>query len=96
MNDGSELEELLQCNATDISILRSQYKAALELIEELDTTNADLRDVVRDCVNFLADLNSTSPFDSEYMEHRAKALHKRAYIAHSKAKENDDAVLPCL
>ena len=52
----------------------------------LEATNADLLDVVRDCVNFLADLNSTSPFDSEYMVHRAKALHKSAYTAHSKAK----------
>ena len=79
MNDGSELQELLQCNATDISILRSQYKAALELIETLETINTGLLDVVRDCVNFLADLDNKTE--------RSKALHKRAYTAHSKAKE---------
>lgn len=55
-------------------------------MEKLEATNAALLDVVKDCVNFLADLNSTSPFDSEYMTNRAKELHKRAYTAHSKAK----------
>ena len=42
MSDGSELQEILQCNASDISILRLQYKAALELIEELETTIAEM------------------------------------------------------
>ena len=53
---------------------------------QVEDTAPELLDVVRDCVNFLADLNSTSPFDAEYMVQRAKALHKRAYTAHSKAK----------
>ncbi len=42
-NDGSELQELLQVNASEITLLRSQYKAALELIEELDITNHTLK-----------------------------------------------------
>lgn len=45
-----------------------------------------LLDVVKDCVNFLADLNTTA-FDAADMVLRAKALHKRAYTAHSKARE---------
>ena len=72
-NDGSEAQELHQSNVFEI--------------ERATKERRDLLEVVRDCVNFLADLNSTSPFDAEYMEHRAKALHKRAYTAHSKAKE---------
>ena len=46
----------------------------------------ELLDTVRDCVNFLADLNTTAPFDAQDMTDRAKSLHKRAYTAHSKAK----------
>ena len=49
-----------------------------ERIPQLEFHNAALLEVVRDCVNFLADLETKSD--------RAKALHKRAYTAHSKAK----------
>ncbi len=44
----------------------------------LIATAPELLDVVRDCVNFLADLDTKSD--------RAKSLHKRAYTVHSKAK----------
>ena len=63
-----------------------QRDSQMALDFELIAAAPELLDVVRDCVNFLADLNSTSPFDAEYMEQRAKQLHKRAYTAHSKAK----------
>lgn len=49
-------------------------------LKEKDKLIAELRDVVKDCVNFLADLNLTLPSE------RSKALHKRAYTVHSKAK----------
>ena len=45
---------------------------------KLAAQNAALLDVVRDCVNFLADMDNKTD--------RSKALHKRAYTAHSKAK----------
>ena len=53
---------------------------------ESDVKVVALLDVVRDCVNFLADLNTTAPTD------RAKSLHKRAYTAHSKAKSHADTL----
>ena len=54
-----------------------EFEANARLIKEAPV----LLDVVRDCVNFLADLNTTPG-----MMQRAKELHKRAYTAHSKAK----------
>lgn len=54
-------------------------------IEKYKSTTADLLDVVKECVNFLADLNTTAAD----MVLRGKALHKRAYTAHSKAKEDN-------
>lgn len=56
---------------------------ALKIVE-LEQTNTALLDVVKDCVNFLADLNTAIPFDAADMVSRAKALHKRAYTAHAK------------
>ena len=58
--------------------LKSSAEIAHTYAGLLEEQNAALLDVVRDCVNFLADLNTKSD--------RAKALHKRAYTAHSKAK----------
>ena len=75
-------------DAMNKAIIAVRVRGLEDVITQLKQTNAALLDVVRDCVNFLADLNSTSPFDAEYMEQRAKALHKRAYTAHSKAKES--------
>ena len=69
-------EELHESNVFEIQQLRKQLKANDKII-------AELLDVVRNCVNFLADLNTKSD--------RAKSLHKRAYTAHSKTKETDDA-----
>ena len=66
---------------TDLADSSAEIVLCHTEIEELRATNAALLEVVRDCVNFLADLNTTAPTD------RAKALHKRAYTAHSKAKE---------
>ena len=54
------------------------YQEALTRIIELEDKNAELLEVVRDCVNFLADMDNKTE--------RSKALHKRAYTAHSKAK----------
>lgn len=56
----------------------------------LIAASPELLDVVRDCVNFLADLNTT-PLSLETF-HRAKELHKRAYTAHSKTKSHADTL----
>ena len=40
LNDGTETAELHESNAFEIQSLRTTYKAALELIEELDVINA--------------------------------------------------------
>lgn len=53
---------------------------------QVEDNAPELLDVVKDCVNFLADLNSASPFLSEDWALRSRALHKLAYTAHSKAK----------
>ena len=42
LNDGTEIAELHESNVYEIQSLRSQYKAALELIEELEATVAEL------------------------------------------------------
>ena len=70
MNDGSEAQELHQSNVFEI--------------ERATKERRDLLEVVLDCVNFLADLDTKSD--------RAKALHKRAYTAHSKAKSHADTL----
>jgi len=79
-------EEVL-CNDGDCTKVLTIEEADRRLneYETLKTTNAALLDVVRDCVNFLADLNTTS-LSPEMLE-RGISLHKRAYTAHSKAKE---------
>lgn len=64
---------------TQDTTMARRLKAKDELI-------AELRGVVLECVNFLADLNTASPFLSEHWVLRSKALHKRAYIVHSKTK----------
>ena len=56
-------------------------------VSNLKAQNAELLDVVRDCVNFLADLKTKPFYIPGHLSDRAKALHKRAYTAHSKAKE---------
>ena len=62
-----------------------QNEGIYDDIVALQTQNAALLDVVRDCINFLADTDPKSD--------RAKALHKRAYTAHSKAKDTPIAVV---
>ena len=57
-----------------------------EDVKRLIAAAPELLDIVRDYVNFLADLNTTSPSE------RSKALHKRAYTAHSKAKSHADTL----
>ena len=81
-NEVAQLEDYKRLTEARLDRWSKDYHA---LKREVYTA-PELLDVVRDCVNFLADLNSTSPFDAEYMVQRAKALHKRAYTAHSKAK----------
>ena len=59
--------------------LERRLKAKDKLITEL-------RDVVKDCVNFLADLNTLLTPDAPGIAQRARSLHKRAYTVHSKTK----------
>ena len=61
------------------SVLGAALLEGYDEVARLESHIAELLDVVRDCVNFLADLDPKSD--------RTKALHKRAYTAHSKAKE---------
>lgn len=78
----AENEELETNLSLAISMYEGEDSPMAKLEQEkaqLEAENEALRDVVRDCVNFLADLETKSD--------RAKALHKRAYTAHSKAKE---------
>ena len=56
-----------------------QKSALIEEIKTAQSQAAALLDVVRECVNFLAGMDNKTE--------RSKALHKRAYTAHSKAKE---------
>ena len=53
-------------------------------LDKIEATNTDLLDVVKDCVNFLADLDTQTD--------RSRALSKRAYTAHSKAKSHADTL----
>ena len=67
-------KEIMRGIAEDYMVVR-EWADEVALLE---SQNAELLDVVRDCVNFLADLDNKTE--------RSKALHKRAYTAHSKAK----------
>ena len=79
MNEGERMTKYVEYAKDDKDCMQNE-------IDVLKRHNATLLDVVRDCVNFLADLNTTAPTD------RAKSLHKRAYTAHSKAKSHADTL----
>ena len=55
LNDGSEIAELHESNAFEIQSLRTTYKAALELIKELDVTVAELLEACKDMVSCIED-----------------------------------------
>ena len=79
LNDGTETAELHESNAFEIQSLRTTYKAALELIEELDVTVAESLEALER----IAEL-SPDQWDTDYIVPLVQKISKEAI---RKAKE---------